>query len=62
MTFTCPLCGSHFFGTSGCTGPEHLMRGHCHGGNCNFTWSRAEDDKYFEGLDEEDEFGEGKVL
>ncbi len=52
--FTCPECGSHNFGTSGCTGPEDQMVRHCHGyiregdgyQSCRFEWPIAEDAKY----------------
>jgi hypothetical protein len=46
--FTCPECGSHSYGSSGCIGPIEAMIGHCHGDNgCKFSWPRSDDDKYF---------------
>lgn len=49
LRFTCPECGSHEFGTSGCTGPLEEMLGHCHGNGCRFEWPRDEDDRYMTG-------------
>ena len=46
-TFTCPDCGSHFFGSSGCNLPIESMTGHCHGTGCKFMWSRKDDALYF---------------
>jgi hypothetical protein len=44
--FICPRCGSHYFGSSNCTGPGPMVR-HCHGphgnGGCGFTWPEADD-------------------
>jgi hypothetical protein len=61
--FTCPVCGSHYFNTSGppglgLTAPVEQWEGRCKGlalddkykrgyTGCNFTWSRADDDRYF---------------
>jgi hypothetical protein len=58
LEFTCPECVSHSFGTSNCSGEHAQMVGHCHGirkpdgpgyapRSCNFSWSRADDVKYF---------------
>lgn len=46
--FKCPECGSNRFGTSNCLAKNPAdMIGHCHGAGCRFTWSRADDKKYF---------------
>lgn len=42
--FTCPECGSHYFGTSNWHG---VLTGHCHGdqhtgSGCGFTWDRTD--------------------
>ena len=47
--FTCPNCGSHYFGSSG--EPGTLLTRNCtgyqHGGKkCHFTWNEADDEKY----------------
>lgn len=57
LKFTCPECGSNKFGSSNCTAEDIAdMIGLCHGTvqtvygstrSCNFTWSRADDAKYF---------------
>ena len=47
--FTCPVCGSHRFGTT-IKGPPLDARtnvGHCHNIPCKFTWPRSDDAKYF---------------
>lgn len=47
--FTCPRCGSHYWGTSGCGGSLEDATGHCHGPvGCTFSWPRSEDAKYME--------------
>lgn len=38
--FTCPKCGSHYFGTSKSFSDKQLY-GHCNGDNCNFKWRRS---------------------
>lgn len=45
--FTCPKCGSHFFGTSVLRGPDGQKQtfGRCHenqysANGCDFTWDR----------------------
>ena len=50
--FTCPECGSHYFGTSNCTGPQDTWIRHCHGyyddaRRCDFSFAVADDHKYF---------------
>lgn len=45
--FSCPICGSSRWGTSGCTGPKAKQRGHCNGYGsvgCGFSWSRSRED------------------
>lgn len=52
--FTCPKCGSHYFGTSGADNWDDAV-GYCHGDEevrvrrrgCKFSWPRKEDDQYF---------------
>ena len=41
--FTCPLCGSHCWGTSDALSPNAV--GHCHGVGCKFSWFRKDDYK-----------------
>jgi hypothetical protein len=46
--FTCPLCGSHYFGTEGGTSDKAKWYGHCHGGSgCTFTWHRDTEDRLY---------------
>jgi len=63
LQFTCPLCGSHMFGTAapgsgGVFPTAEAAQGaflatavvRCHGDevrNCEFTWRRTDDHKYF---------------
>lgn len=50
MSFTCPCCGSHEFGSSNCTGPGPMVR-HCHGyaeadggfRSCDYSFPQSED-------------------
>lgn len=58
-SFTCPTCGSHKYGSSGCTGPTTQMTGHCHGyirqpdGSqrvCSYSWPRTKDAELHPGL------------
>lgn len=48
--FTCPRCGSHFWGTAYHHGTDFdfsKATGHCHGGDgCRFWWPRTEDARY----------------
>lgn len=49
VEFTCPKCGSHYWGT---TELKSGGTGNCHGTlnpitDCDFTWPRSEDNKYF---------------
>ena len=41
--FTCPVCGSHAFGTEHCDMPPEEQIGQCHGFGCRYTWRRSED-------------------
>lgn len=50
VEFTCPECGSHYWGTDGLKTEE--LTGHCHGvinmvTDCDFSWPRSDDRKYF---------------
>lgn len=51
--FFCPTCATFCqWGTTGCTGPDEAMVGHCYGKDGNgcrerFSWPRAEDPKHF---------------
>lgn len=51
--FTCPECGSHYWGSSGPFDVPEKFTGHCHGylrdepRPCRFSWLRKDDDKYF---------------
>jgi hypothetical protein len=47
MEFTCPKCGSHFFGTSQ-TRAEGTIRS-CHGTTCTFSFNALDDHLYFKG-------------
>ena len=49
--FTCPTCGSHFFGTNIPAG-ERYCKGHYEEvyndyTGCDFRWPTTDDDKYF---------------
>lgn len=52
--FTCPECGSHYYGSTNCTGPGPMVR-HCHGvvmlpdgtrWSCKFNWPEKDDHRY----------------
>ena len=49
MKFNCPVCGSHFFGSS--VNEDGSLQRNCHGyikrERCRFTFNEKDDSKYF---------------
>ena len=60
LEFTCPVCGSHHFGTHWVSTPgmtpeqsdqsfKMTAEGYCHGEGCHFKWARRDDALCFRG-------------
>jgi hypothetical protein len=53
--FTCPICGSHYFGTYNADDIDiNSWIGYCKNERkrCVFTWKRIDDNKYFKILND----------